>query len=60
MPRLDHEESLRLAFYVAIWISENSLNFSDIDKINMLSLVLDLIQEIMKRSSMAGICEILK
>ena len=43
MPRLDHEESLRLAFYVAIWISENSLNFSDIDKINMLSLVLDLI-----------------
>jgi len=52
MPRIDYEESLRLAFFICIWICDNSCNFSEIDKINMLSLSLDLFLEIVKLASM--------
>lgn len=58
LQRFDYEDSLKITMQICIWVCENS-SYNDSDKINVLSISFDLLQEILKVSTMAGIKDFL-
>ena len=57
-PRFDYEDSMKITMQVCLWICDCA-HYNDCDKVYVLSLCFDLLMEIMKLSSMAGIKDLL-